>query len=1039
MKRSTLRGLALAGLAFCGLASAAHGYCYRNKLAWKQGGSVLEAIPVYIDLGSEGDLRRLGLGEGTLTNYVMAVLDEVNRSSVTAPRLYFGGFRSTPRLLSSTPSGSGIHLRAAQCSTDDVCSMELETCQNKKDGDPGNNTAIDCKDDPCAQGETAMGSEGSQASRIKLRTRFDEIGNLCPAFEAWNTLGAKVPAGEPTTCEEPSPGVVHPGKGICVSFKDFKGVLLHELMHSLGLLHHEYTQEKCSDNAGTHSGAPLPTWGVVSSNAPLGEGAARSLWRDDIQGLKALYSKFSDWPQSWKVVEYASEDGSEWKAVTAVPLAQETTVPVAASNGTDPDDPFLVLAYAGTDRFVRVAVREGDGAAQSWKDLGRVDPDTQYTRADGKTKSSAGVTFHPPAAAYAAPNGNHRGRIGVAWIVEDELARKAWLRWAVRDRNGGTWIVSEQSPFNAKVETDFRRVSLGYDPVHDLFLLSYLAGGAEGDPRGYASLRALDPKTAKLIGSGETLDLPDPDNPFGTQEILHDIGKPVCERFGDNSHCVVPVATSGPNGPCLAWYYGRRAFSGDDFETLGRKVYCVKSHGLVDLALAPGLSKQMVGTMVTSFPGLDPVAEAPPDFDCKKEGLCATDPRTAARVRYRLSFAGSLDDFQWQANPVGFDLDTAEDFDFIPGTSKQKPGPPDPGPWWPAAVGSLGGSKRPFRMFVADVRERCGNGIAEGAEECDGKDFAKTCEDIGLGFGSLQCTSRCTIERSLCGLPGCTEGPGEPGCSCLPVSDSNFCDLSEDGCFADGPGSFVGSEPDGPGLYCPGASVCGLLKVGDVLHPVCEKCFSNPAPGTAPYGCPCNHDNDCQEAGQAGPTSLQSSGPQVELACWGNSGQGWFDSPGTCLPKIDAGGNPKASDKNEVEEFERTRWLCKTSCGALQSRTNVAYACLYDQLAPDLAPSYAACVQEDGCAGLLPGLCEVEMKGRCDATDEDKGCVPECRPEKNSGIGNPDCSTLWGYPAGYSCTTWSNPPHCVPVACQDNPAQTGIDLSWCQQFLNGGE
>ncbi|HKV08461.1 MAG TPA: hypothetical protein VJ725_10000 [Thermoanaerobaculia bacterium] len=1017
MKGSTWRCFVLAGLLLCGLAPAAHGYCYKNRSIWKQGNSVLAAIPVYIDLGPEGDLRRLGLKEETLANYVMAVLEEVNRASVTAPRLYFGGFRRPERLLPST-SGSGLHLRAALCSTDDTCPKGV------------------CADDPNATADAtgaSQSTEGTLRARIRFRTLFDKSQELCPSFNPWNTLGARqIPPGT-ETCEEPFPGIVNPIKGYCIPFKDFKGVLLHELLHTLGLDHHDETQKECEESDGTHSGDPLPTWGLVRIEPPSSEGSGRTLWRDDIEGLQALYSKLANWPQSWKVIEYSSEDGSAWKAVTAVPLAQETTVPVAVSNGTDPNDRFLVLAYAGTDRFVRVAVRDGDGGAQSWKDLGRVDPNTKYTRADERTENPAGITFHPPAAAYAAPNGNHQGRIAVAWIVEDELAREAWLRWAVRDRNGGAWIVDQQTSFSDRVSTDFRRVSLGYDPVHDLFLLSYLDGGPDSDPRGYAHLWALDPKTAKLVGNGEGLNLPDPENQLGVQEVLHDVGKPVCESFGDKSRCVVPVATSGPNGPCLAWYYGHRDFFGHDFETLGRKVYCVKSHGLVDLALAPGLSKQMVGTMVTSFPGLDPVAEEPPGFDCGEEGLCATDPRTAARVRYRLSFGGSLDEFQEQANPVGFDLDTPESFDFIPGTSKQKPGPPDPGPWWPAAVGSLGGSNRPFRMFVADVRERCGNGIAEGSEECDGSSFAKTCEDIGLGFGSLQCTSRCTIDRSLCGLPGCTEGPGEPGCSCLPVDDSNFCKLSEDGCFPDGPGSFAGSEPDGPGLYCPGDSVCGLLKVGNVLHPVCEKCPSNPAPGTAPYGCPCNQDEDCQETGQAGPTSLQFSGPKVELACWGGSGQGWFNGPGTCLPRIDAGGNPKASGKNEVEEFERTRWLCKTSCGALESRTNVPYACLWEPSA-----SYAAaCVDEGGCNGILPGQCEMEMQGRCDATDEDKGCVPECRPEKNSGEGNPDCSTLWGYPAGYSCTTWSNPPRCVPVSCQDSPAQTGIDLSWCQQFLNG--
>jgi len=76
---------------------------------------------------------------------------------------------------------------------------------------------------------------------------------------------------------------------------------------------------------------------------------------------------------------------------------------------------------------------------------------------------------------------------------------------------------------------------------------------------------------------------------------------------------------------------------------------------------------------------------------------------------------------------------------------------------------------------------------------------------------------------------------------------------------------------------------------------------------------------------------------------------------------------------------------------------------------------------------------------RCDPTLEPEQCVEECTPDENGQAGNPTCANKWGYPPGYQCTqNWQNPPRCVPAACAPNPLGTGLDLSWCEQFVNGG-
>ncbi|HXS15190.1 MAG TPA: hypothetical protein VN711_03615 [Candidatus Saccharimonadales bacterium] len=45
----------------------------------------------------------------------------------------------------------------------------------------------------------------------------------------------------------------------------------------------------------------------------------------------------------------------------------------------------------------------------------------------------------------------------------------------------------------------------------------------------------------------------------------------------------------------------------------------------------------------------------------------------------------------------------------------------------------------------------CGNGIAEGGEDCDGSDFqSKTCQSLGFGGGTLGCDISCSFDTTTC-------------------------------------------------------------------------------------------------------------------------------------------------------------------------------------------------------------------------------------------------------------------------------------------------
>jgi hypothetical protein len=48
----------------------------------------------------------------------------------------------------------------------------------------------------------------------------------------------------------------------------------------------------------------------------------------------------------------------------------------------------------------------------------------------------------------------------------------------------------------------------------------------------------------------------------------------------------------------------------------------------------------------------------------------------------------------------------------------------------------------------------CGDGVAEGGEECDNRDLkGKKCADVGYKPGNLNCSAACEFDVSKCGDP----------------------------------------------------------------------------------------------------------------------------------------------------------------------------------------------------------------------------------------------------------------------------------------------
>jgi hypothetical protein len=135
------------------------------------------------------------------------------------------------------------------------------------------------------------------------------------------------------------------------------------------------------------------------------------------------------------------------------------------------------------------------------------------------------------------------------------------------------------------------------------------------------------------------------------------------------------------------------------------------------------------------------------------------------------------------------------------------------------------------------------------------------------------------------------------------------------------------------------------------------------------------------------------------------------------------------------EEFERTRWLCKSTCDAIEANTGLSHQCHFNQTFEFL---HASCIEESACIDTgLPGQCEHEEQGRCDQVTD--VCANECDPALNGTNplgGNPDCHA-WGYPGYWQCAAWGNPPRCVVPECVTDPLISGLDISECRQFLHG--
>ena len=114
----------------------------------------------------------------------------------------------------------------------------------------------------------------------------------------------------------------------------------------------------------------------------------------------------------------------------------------------------------------------------------------------------------------------------------------------------------------------------------------------------------------------------------------------------------------------------------------------------------------------------------------------------------------------------------------------------------------------------------CGDGVAAGAEECDGDDFGLlTCVDFGFDVGTLGCRDDCTAEPTGCsGSEQCADGRDNDGDSETDCTDSDCGAACADACLAPTvllPGSSVRSTTGGHADTA--AASCGSVATGPDL------------------------------------------------------------------------------------------------------------------------------------------------------------------------------------------------------------------------------
>jgi len=137
-----------------------------------------------------------------------------------------------------------------------------------------------------------------------------------------------------------------------------------------------------------------------------------------------------------------------------------------------------------------------------------------------------------------------------------------------------------------------------------------------------------------------------------------------------------------------------------------------------------------------------------------------------------------------------------------------------------------------YDTSMCDPGPVCGDGMVEGAENCDGLDLGgQTCVSQGFVGGVLGCDAACNLDTSMCivgGMGDCCAPNGSPGCDDA-ACEAQICALDDFCCLMewDGQCANAATGADGAGNEC---GVCMAPPGGDC-------CVANGSPGCDDAAC----------------------------------------------------------------------------------------------------------------------------------------------------------------------------------------------------------
>lgn len=480
-------------------------------------------IPVFISTDTGSGLRYVGLGDDgndveVETRWVKAAIDIINSSSADTPRLYFAGY----------DSGVGQYDQGVNtwAGLNPGITINAYSCFNYPAGSPDGGGGI-------AHTWFGPGIYDNRALISFIRSRlYDNCQNLDHECD-WQA--------DPHDPECHAFYVDPDDRSDVGGDYDFVGVMVHEMLHALGLNHTDFNlglewNSNCQNSYDPAVGSVMNT-----DYSTFSIDWRHRLRRDDIEGLRELYGE----PQRQVYAASSTQTiPTSWSSSTSL-TSIVTNTPAGLTSQASPHANYVWGSFTNTSDRLRYFVwhyQNGWYASNYAVYASGTTPITTHE----KTGVSAG---YPISSGQPGPL-----RLLFSWVGGPDYAGSgedvmdADLRVWYRIWNGSTWANVASSGY-----TTYKNFGVAYDPNEDYFILAY----ADTYPVG-----STDPedlylyvKTFNATGGGgycyqAFTTLPDV-RPYEIGDIACDF-----EWEGEPTRCTIPVSSLSDDGPLLQFVEG---------------------------------------------------------------------------------------------------------------------------------------------------------------------------------------------------------------------------------------------------------------------------------------------------------------------------------------------------------------------------------------------------------------------------------------------------------------------------------------------------